>query len=462
MLAFAPTRLSRRAALSGLGATGAALVAGNRVVAQQEAASPVVTPEDGAYRMVPTIFEHETFNFEFLLALGSTFEQAADIGECFAAASHIADGDFASWCAAWLAMGDRLKANALESDANGHRVSAREAYLRASTYYSMATWLALGTDTPDAMIPNWELHRECLDAFLARLDVPAESIEIPYEHTTLPAYALRVDDSGTPRPWVILNNGSDGDDTDMWVFGAAAALRRGYNALIFDGPGQNAALFRQQLYFRPDWEAVITPVVDYLLTRPDVDPDRIVLSGVSQAGYWVPRAVAFEHRIAAAVADPGVFDVGTSWRRNFPPEFDEVLDALYVAEGDELAQLEHIIDGVVAEEAAESPDLAFTVAFRTYPYGTDSLAEMLRLLKDYTLEGVLDSVQCPMLVMDPEGESFWPGQSQQVYDALPGQKTLATFTAAEGADLHCEPKAMGRRSQVLFDWLDSVLDYRPA
>ena len=50
---------------------------------------------------------------------------------------------------------------------------------------------------------------------------------------------------------------------------------------------------------------MVTPVVDWLLARPDVDPDRIALAGVSQAGYWVPRAVAFEQRIAAAVADPG-------------------------------------------------------------------------------------------------------------------------------------------------------------
>jgi hypothetical protein len=301
-------------------------------------------------------------------------------------------------------------------------------------------------------VANWELHRNCLDAFFARLDVPAEMVEIPYEDTTLPGYALRVDDSGAVRPWIILNNGSDGSDTDMWTMGAAAALRRGYNVLIFDGPGQNAALFRQKLYFRPDWEAVITPMVNYLLTRSDVDPERIALSGVSQAGYWVPRAVAFEHRIAAAVADPGVFDVGTSWTSNFSPEFDDVLQQLYAATGDELAELVQGIDSAIVEKAAGSPDLAFTIAFRTYPYGTESVAEMLRLLREYTLEDVLDGVTCPVLVTDPEGESFWPGQSDQVYNALPSEmRTIARF--------HCEPKAMGRRSQVIFDWLDGALDY---
>ena len=46
------------------------------------------------------------------------------------------------------------------------------------------------------------------------------------------------------------------------------------------------------MYFRHDWEAVITPVVDFLASRDDVDDDRIVLHGISQAGYWAPRAAA--------------------------------------------------------------------------------------------------------------------------------------------------------------------------
>jgi hypothetical protein len=62
-----------------------------------------------------------------------------------------------------------------------------------------------------------------------------------------------------------------------------------------------------------------------------------------------------------------------------------------------------------------------------------------------------------MLIADPEGEQFWPGQSQELYDLLPGPKTLVRFTAAEGADLHCEPKALGLRAERFFNWLDDQL-----
>jgi Prolyl oligopeptidase family len=67
--------------------------------------------------------------------------------------------------------------------------------------------------------------------------------------------------------------------------------------------------------WRPWSEAVLRPVVDAMVARPDVDPGRLAVIGASQTGYWVPRALAFEHRFAAAVADPGVVDVSTSPRR---------------------------------------------------------------------------------------------------------------------------------------------------
>jgi len=58
---------------------------------------------------------------------------------------------------------------------------------------------------------------------------------------------------------------------------------------------------------------VVIPVVDLALSLPDVDPKRIAIKGISQGGYWIPRAAAFEKRIAAAIADPGVIDVSASW-----------------------------------------------------------------------------------------------------------------------------------------------------
>ena len=117
---------------------------------------------------------------------------------------------------------------------------------------------------------------------------------------------------------MILNNGSDGAMTFLWPGLGQAGLDRGYNTVIFDGPGQQSMLFERGVPFRPDWEQVITPLVDFLSERSEVDASKLVLYGAGQAGYWVPRAAAFEHRLAAVIADPGVVDVSTSWKDRHP------------------------------------------------------------------------------------------------------------------------------------------------
>jgi len=454
--------LSRRSFFyrSALAAGGVGALAGDagftKVAAAAQDATPAATPlaVDPVQAAVPHVFADDDFEFQFLITLGQTYERAADVGECFAAAAEITDGDYDSWFDTFSELAERIRGEAEASAAAGHVVSAREAYLRAATYYAQASFFADGTHDPTRLVPTWEAHRAAFDDFAARLDPPAEPVRIPYERTTLPGYALTVNTSGKPGPWLIMNNGSDGTVADMWAQGAAAARRRGYNVLVFDGPGQGAALYRQHLFFRFDWEKVITPVVDWLLTRPDVDPRRIGIIGISQGGYWVPRAVAFEYRIAVAIADPGVVDSGRGFAQLVSPG---TLQALLSATGRELKQIKTKIDQMIAEMAAGDPRLAYTLASRMRPYGTKSPAEVILLTRAYNLRGVIHQIRRPMLIADPEGEQFWPGQSQHLYDALPGPKTLVTFTAAEGADLHVEPKALGLRAQRFFDWLDDEL-----
>ena len=449
--------VSRRAAIATVaGGVGVAAAWPGREVHAQTDPAPAPNPVIASW---PHVFQRTDFQFQFLLGLGSTYEQAADVGELFAAVSQITDGDYDSWYDAFVALGERVERIAESSAAAGNSISAREAWLRASGYYGQAYFFTYGTKQPDRIVATWERHRACFDQFGALLQPAAEPVAIPYEHTTLPGYVLRVDATDAPRPWLVMNNGSDGTATDMWAQGAAAGLRRGYNVLIFDGPGQGAALWRQQLYFRPDWEAVITPIVDWLLERPDVDPDKLVLLGVSQAGYWVPRALAFEQRFAAAVADPGVMDVATSWAAMLPPG---TMEELLQAPETERAQIATELNEGVEQEMAHDVHLRFTAMMRMAPYGPKTLADVVVDLAAYNLKDVVGQISTPLLIADPEGEAFWPGQSQQLYDALPGPKLLVPFTAAEGADLHCEPKALGLRAQRFFDWLDATLGVRPS
>jgi len=380
--------------------------------------------------------------------LGNAHFGCADLGEAITAVHAIEDGNDHTWVAAWQSLADRICAIADDALAAGHRMSARDAYLRAATYYAAAMVGVDALDDAAAVLKVlFAAHRRCFDTHISLLAIPGEPLAIPYEDTTLPGYFFVPDTDGAARPTLILVNGSDGPISSLYAQMVKPALDRGYNALVFDGPGQQSMLFDRGVPFRPDWEHVITPVVDHILTRSDVDADRLAIYGISQGGYWVPRAMAFEHRLAAAIADPGVVDVSTSWRANLPAELLAVFDA-----GDK-----ENFEKFLAVGLADNPKLRQTLEWRSKPYGHPGSYDTLKAVEDYHLGDTIAQITTPMLVTDPEGESFWPGQSQRLFDTLPGTKAHVHFTAAEGADLHCQPMARGLTAQRLFDWLDDTL-----
>src|SRR5262249_46269828 len=143
-------------------------------------------------------------------------------------------------------------------------------------------------------------------------------VRIPYEGTTLPGYFYRVDESGVPRPTLLSLGGFDSTGEELYFFAAGAALQRGYNVLTFEGPGQGEPLRVQGLRARPDYEVPVRAAVDYLLTRPEVDPERIALMGSSLGGYYAPRAAAFEPRVKALISHGVFFDWWASQTKTKP------------------------------------------------------------------------------------------------------------------------------------------------
>ena len=391
------------------------------------------------------------FWYETKRAFGASSYGASEFGEVMATVNRITSGDYDSWYNEWNAIAGRVFSEGEAQLAAGHRISARDSYLRAATYFRASEFFLHGNpDDPriyDAYKKSVSAYKVCCGLY----DPPILPVEIPYENTTLPGYFHRVDDSDTRRPLFIMHSGFDGSAEELHSEGARAGIERGYNVLTFDGPGQYGPIHRERLPFRPDWEHVVTPVVDFACTLPGVDPKRIALMGVSLGGYLAPRAAAFEKRISALIANDGVYDYGVA---NLGPI---ALRQRAATEAAINAQEAPEVDRKLEEAIKVSPTAAWALTHGMFVTGTSTPRAYVASTFAYHLrDGIAEKISCPTLVLDAEEDMFFKGQPEELYDHLTCPKTLMRFTTAEGAGAHCQVGAHRLAFGRIYDWLDET------
>jgi len=393
-------------------------------------------------------FQNELFERFMSTVVGHTYYGGADLGECAATAARIVEGDEGSWHREWSRTAERIYAIGEDCSAKGHRVSARQAYLRAAVYYRASYLFLFGAPVDPRLLAQFAKESEAFRKAAALFDTPAEPVEIPYEGTTLPGYWYRPDSSGQRRPTLIATNGYDHTLPMMHFAFAAAAVERGYNCLIFDGPGQGRALIKQGLAMRPDWEHVVGPVIDHLLAQPEVDADKIALAGWSFGGYLAPRAASGDPRLAAVIADPGTYSLAESGKMLFAqaaPLFEQMPHV-------DPALLEPLFEAIRSHRM-----LQWTFVQRgLWVHGLERLFDYFVAAMDYTLAGRAELIRCPALILTAEGDAV-PNFAERLFEELQGPKTFIRFTKEEGAEGHCECFARSLVSQRVFDWLDETL-----
>jgi alpha-beta hydrolase superfamily lysophospholipase len=382
-------------------------------------------------------------------AIGAVAVGAADAGEIAAIAQRTTPGDDESFYAAWAAAADAVVAGAtsLEPD------TARQAYLRACVYYSTAWHPFLGPTTNERLSDAFGRETAALAEAAARFDPALEAVSIPYPGHTMPGWFVSAagHPAGTRRPLLICTNGYDGSVSAMLVDTALAASARGYHCLLFDGPGQGAMLIEHGVPLRPDWEAVISPVVDFALARADVDPARVALTGWSLGGYLSPRGASGEHRLAACIADPGM-----------PGPADVLRDRLVAAgvSADQAAHLDQLPDDVASMIVAggtQTRDGRWRLEQRApFVHGVATAADALRALAPYTLDGRYEQITCPTLLTAAENDPL-SVLAPDFAEHLGERSHLMHFTAAEGAGDHCEILNRPLANQRMLDWLDAIV-----
>jgi alpha-beta hydrolase superfamily lysophospholipase len=375
----------------------------------------------------------------------------ADFGEIAAVGLAVGDGDDTAFYEAWRAAADRLADEAQALADRGRRASARELFLKASCFYGASYHPLYGRPVDPRLVAAFRNQIDAFNKALALRDPPVVPLRIPFEGTSLPAYLIpAVGHETAVRPLVICTNGYDAAMTDMFFASAVAMTARGYHCLLFDGPGQGEMLIEHGMPLRPDWETVIKAVVDFALTLPVVDPARIALTGWSLGGYLAPRAASGEHRLAACIADPGLWSMASGIRA-----FCEKLGVPPEAAAD-LAHMDEAVLDQMWQAISSDRKLRWTIIQRGFwVNGVENLRNFLRCIMAFTLDGRAELIRCPTLITQAENDPL-AASAQDLFEALRCPKALVRFSAAEGAGSHCEMMNRSALNRRVADWLYGV------
>lgn len=319
--------------------------------------------------------------------------------------------DWKDWGPNWNRVGHTHEELGHEAEQQGRLLTAAQAYQRAAWSYHLGKFL---------WFEDAKLHAELRDRAVSvyqkampRLDPPAQRLEIPFEGHAIPGNLRRPAGTREP-PLVLLVPGLDSSKEELFAM-EQDFLHRGMATLTVDGPGQS----ENSVHFpiRPNWETVVTPLLDDILGRDlGIDASRIGLMGISMGAIYGPRAAAADQRIRALVGLAGPYNLGECW------------DAL-------------------------NP-----LTKGGYVFYTKSEDEAAARLKAYTLnlEGVLDRVTQPFLVIHgAKDRLFPPAQAERIAREAPNS-TLVIYPDGNHV---CNNIAYKYRP-LMADWLGEQLQTR--
>ncbi|MBI4767039.1 MAG: alpha/beta hydrolase [Deltaproteobacteria bacterium] len=358
------------------------------------------------------------YNYQLIRVMETIYTRQADVGECLQTALEIIPGDDLSWYQAWFKTADRVFNIGQTSEKGGHKISAGEAYLRASNYYRTAQFFMHADPNDPRALGAARSSVQSFVQAMKLLSVPVESVKIPYERTTLPGYFYTSPRAPKPGPLLIVWDGFDGTAEEIYYVGDAA-IRRGYHCLIIEGPGQGKVIRGQNLTFRPEAEKVLIPVVDYVLTRPEVDRLRIALEGISFGGYFCSRAAAFEHRIKLLILNAAIYDFYELFMGRFPSNISE----LYKTD-------KNAFNAAIINLGQKITSFRWFFNDAYWKFGLKTPTEVIDKTVEFNNRGYVGKIKARTLLMEGEADAL--GQTKKMYQ-----------------DMTCT-----KEIQRMFDWID--------
>ncbi|HXX79301.1 MAG TPA: alpha/beta fold hydrolase, partial [Ktedonobacteraceae bacterium] len=346
----------------------------------------------------------------------------------------------------WASIAENVSREAELALQAGDTITARKAYMRASNYYRTAMFSLPPTDNrlDQYLTSSRELFHQATSLF----EPPIEILAIPFGDARLPGYFLSAGQS--KRPTLIALNGADSSNEELVHWIGFAAVARGWNCLVFEGPGQWSALqLNPGLFLQHDYEVPVKAVVDYLVQRDDVDTDNITLIGYSLGSLLAARTVAFEKRISACIVDGLVVDVGEAWEAVWPPALQKLTGVFDTAAG----ALERL-----------SPELRGFINHHMFSFGVSKPSEILNAYRPFKIQELAPQIECQLLLLYGEGEYAQTNAKVvtsilHFVNKLRCSAAIHEFSYQDGwAASHCQIGAFNLAQAVVFDWLDDIVN----
>jgi pimeloyl-ACP methyl ester carboxylesterase len=318
----------------------------------------------------------------------------------------------------------------------GEKALARHEALKGAYYLRLAEFF-LAIDDP-RKLPT---RQRFVDLVLDQLKIaPSAYSRIPFGTGWLPAYRLT---PAQPKGTLVVFGGFD-SYIEEWMPAALYFRDAGYDTIIFEGPGQGAALELAHLKMSPEWEKPVKAVLDYFRL------DAVTLMGFSLGGGLAIRAAAFEPRVRRVIA----YDIMTNGLECFlrplpPPAQKEVLG--WIDTGNEGA-----VDKFFADAMAKSLLLDWMVKLAIYNTGVKTTYETLKHYQKYESASISSRLAQDVLLMAGAEDHYIPvHQLPDQIATLTHVRSLTArlFTRVEQAQNHCQVGNMGLAFRVIIEWM---------
>ncbi|HET9915744.1 MAG TPA: alpha/beta hydrolase, partial [Candidatus Binatia bacterium] len=258
--------------------------------------------------MFDFLFPNHPFGGHTLRLVAQAQQGGGDIFDIARAMQNVEAGDKGAWEREWLALAEKTEARAHAALADGHPGTARQYFFHASNYYRMSDVLltiAEETKRGERFRKSQAMFRQAAKLNPAKIEV----ISVRCGDENYDGYFCHpVNPKPGKWPAVLFLGGADAYAEEIY-FGGKQMLERGWAMLLVDTPGRGSSIYLKGIKTRPDYEVPGRACIDYLVSRPEVDPERVALLGISMAGYYAPRVAAFEQRLKALVAWSGCYSI---------------------------------------------------------------------------------------------------------------------------------------------------------